>query len=64
MDGKELVHGEITEAILIAAGKVHARLGAGLLERPYKVCLGIELDRVGIAFQTEKTQCMLLSTIK
>jgi GxxExxY protein len=51
----KLVYGEITEAILTAARKVHSRLGPGLLERPYKVCLGIELERAGMSFQTEKT---------
>jgi len=50
----KLVHGEITEAILIAARKVHSRLGPGLLEQPYKVCLGIELERAGMSFQMEK----------
>ena len=53
--GNKLVHGEITEPILIAARKVHSRLGPGLLERPYKVCLGIELEHAGMTFQTEKT---------
>lgn len=33
---------------------MHSRLGAGLLEQPYKVCLGIELQRAGIKFETEK----------
>ena len=51
----KLVHGEITQAILAAARKVHSRLGPGLLERPYKVCLGIELERAGMSFQTAKT---------
>src|SRR5207245_11706117 len=50
-----LVYGDITEAILTAARKVHSRMGPGLLERPYKVCLGIELERAGMSYQTEKT---------
>jgi GxxExxY protein len=52
--GKNLVHGETTDAILTAARKVHSRLGPGLLEQPYKVCLCIELQRAGIKFETDK----------
>ena len=51
---KNLVHGETTDAVLTAARKVHSRLGPGLLEQPYKVCLCIELQRAGIKFETEK----------
>jgi GxxExxY protein len=49
-----LVHEEATAAILEAARKVHTRLGPGLLERPYKVCLEIELKRAGVPFEAEK----------
>ena len=51
---QNLIHGETTDAVLTAARKVHSRLGPGLLEQPYKVCLGIELQRAGIEFETEK----------
>jgi GxxExxY protein len=49
-----LIHGEITETILNAAHKVHSRLGPGLLERPYRIYLGIEFDRAGLKFEREK----------
>jgi GxxExxY protein len=39
---------------LAAAYRVHSRLGPGLLERPYKVCVCHELARLGISFETEK----------
>jgi GxxExxY protein len=51
---KNLIHGETTDAILTAARKVHSRLGPGLLEQPYKVCLAIEMQRAGIRFEVEK----------
>src|SRR5262249_6039965 len=50
-----LIHGETTAKILGAARTVHSRLGPGLLERPYRVCLGIEMKAVGLSFEAEKT---------
>ena len=50
-----LVHGRITNSILSCAYRVHARLGPGLFEKPYKVCLCHELARLGISYQTEKS---------
>ncbi len=38
---------EITEAIIGAAIEVHRRLGPGLLESAYRVCLAYELRRRG-----------------
>jgi len=52
--GFHLVHGKLTNLILSAAHKVHSRLGPGLLERPYKVCLAHELHGLGVAFAEEK----------
>jgi GxxExxY protein len=49
-----LVHQNTTHAILSAAYKVHSRLGPGLLERPYQVCLCHELERMHIRFEVEK----------
>jgi GxxExxY protein len=49
-----LVHGKITNLILSSAYKVHSRLGPGLLERPYKICLGHELRGLKVAFKEEK----------
>lgn len=53
--GNRLVHGDITEKILSSAHKVHSRLGPGLLERPYRVCLGHELERQHVSFEAEKS---------
>jgi GxxExxY protein len=44
---------EITDAILGAATRVHRKLGPGLLESPYKVCLGAELAKDGLRFERE-----------
>ena len=43
-----------THDIVGAAIEVHRRLGPGLLERPYRVCLGHELQRLNLAFESEK----------
>ena len=52
--GNKLIHGETTGAILAAASTVHSRLGAGLLEQPYKICLAIEFRRRGMKYEKEK----------
>jgi GxxExxY protein len=49
-----LIHGEITQPILDAAYRVHSRLGPGLLERPYQVCLCHELRKKGLSHVVEK----------
>jgi GxxExxY protein len=49
-----LLHGDVTDAILSAAHALHSKLGPGLLERPYRVCLGIELARRRMRFESEK----------
>jgi GxxExxY protein len=50
-----LIHGKTTHSILSAAYRVHSRLGPGLLERPYHVCLRHELERMGTQVESEKT---------
>jgi GxxExxY protein len=52
--GGHLVHASITNSVLGAAYRVHSRLGPGLLEKPYRVCLAHELAKGGIPFETEK----------
>ena len=49
-----LVHGKITNSILNCAYLVHSKLGPGLLEKPYRVCLCHELRRTGLTIETEK----------
>ena len=45
---------EITFAIIGAAIKVHQKLGPGLLESAYKVCLAYELEKMGLHVEREK----------
>jgi len=53
--GVHLVYAGITNTVLDAAYHVHSKLGPGLLERPYRVCLAHELAKRGVQFETEKT---------
>ena len=53
-DRTGLIHGKTTHSILSAAYRVHSRLGPGLLERPYQVCLRHELERMGTQVECEK----------
>lgn len=49
-----MVHGRLTGIILNAAYRVHSRLGPGLLEKPYRICMGVELARAGVRFDAER----------
>jgi GxxExxY protein len=51
---RRLVHGKTTNGIISAAYRVHAKLGPGLLERPYHVCLRHELERMKMNVESEK----------
>lgn len=51
---EHLVHGQLTNSILSCAYRVHSKLGPGLLERPYRVCLCHELTRLKLRLETEK----------
>jgi GxxExxY protein len=57
MDGDErpgLAHGEdLTNRIIAAAMRVHRRLGPGLLESIYEVCLCHELEKAAIPIQRQ-----------
>ena len=52
--GSNLVHGQVTHTILRSAYRVHSKLGPGLLERCYRVCLCHELHRLNLTVETEK----------
>jgi len=52
--GDHLVHGKLTNVILKAAYRVHSKLGPGLLERPYRVCMAHELNNLAVRFEVEK----------
>jgi GxxExxY protein len=48
-----LAHGgDLTYRIIGLAMHVHRRLGPGLLESAYQTCLGMELTKAGIPFQS------------
>jgi len=44
---------DLARALVDAAFKVHQALGPGLLESVYQTCLCIELDKRGIAYETQ-----------
>ena len=46
---------DLTKEIIGAAIEVHRQLGPGLLERPYKRALGIELAHQGMRIETTGT---------
>jgi GxxExxY protein len=48
-----LEHRELTKRVIGLAIDVHRTVGPGLLESVYTECLGLELERTGIAFQSE-----------
>jgi GxxExxY protein len=43
----------LARSVVDAAFKVHKTLGPGLLESAYEICLGVELRRRGISFETQ-----------
>ncbi len=45
---------EITSAIIGAAIKVHRKLGPGLLESAYRICLAYELEKLGFRVRQEE----------
>ena len=50
----ELVHGEITDAVIGAGIEVHKHLGPGLLESAYESCLHHELLSMGLFVERQK----------
>jgi GxxExxY protein len=53
-DSPHLIHARTTNTILSAAYRVHSKLGPGLLEKPYRVCLEYELARHNLRVEAEK----------
>lgn len=55
---------KISYDIIGCAYKVHSRLGPGLLESTYKVCLAYELDKMGYNIEVEKALPVIYDEIK
>jgi GxxExxY protein len=55
---------DLTQAIIGAAIEVHKRLGPGLLESAYRVCLAYELRKRGFEVQEEKPVPVIYDDVK
>jgi GxxExxY protein len=55
---------DLTKAIIGAAIEVHRRLGPGLLESAYRVCLAYELRKRGFAVVEEKPVPLVYDEIR
>lgn len=55
---------DLTQAIIGAAIEVHKRLGPGLLESAYRVCLAYELRKHGFEVQEEKPVPVIYDDLK
>lgn len=55
---------DITQAIIGAAIEVHKRLGPGLLESAYRVCLAYELRKRGFEVVEEKPVPVIYDDVK
>ena len=55
---------QLTEAIIGAAIEVHKRLGPGLLESAYRICLAYELRNRGFEVVEEKPVPVIYDDVK
>jgi GxxExxY protein len=55
---------DLTSAIIGAAIKVHQRLGPGLLESVYRICLAYELRKLGFEVEEEKPIPVVYDSVK
>lgn len=55
---------ELTSAIISAAIEVHKRLGPGLLESAYRVCLAYELRKRGFTVEEERPVPVIYDAVK
>jgi GxxExxY protein len=55
---------QLTEAIIGAAVEVHKRLGPGLLESAYRICLAYELRKRGVEVVEEKPVPVIYDDVK
>lgn len=55
---------QISRIILDCAFKVHTKLGPGLLESAYRICLAYELRKAGLIVEEEKTLPLIYEEVK
>jgi GxxExxY protein len=63
-DGVTMEMNELTSAIIGAAIEVHKRLGPGLLESAYRVCLAYELKKRGFDVVEERQVPVVYDDVK
>jgi len=54
----DLLHADLTRAIIGAAMEVHRTLGAGFLEAVYEDALAVEFGMQGIRYEKQKPLCV------
>lgn len=59
-----MIRQNTTEQIIGAAIKIHRRLGPGLLEPAYEVCLAHELQAAGLQVQRQKAVPLVYEAVK
>lgn len=59
-----MLNNELTSAIIGAAIEVHRRLGPGLLESAYRVCLAYELRKRGFQVEEERPIPVVYDDVK
>ena len=58
MAESDLLHADLTRAIIGAAMEVHRTLGAGFLEAVYEDALAVEFGMQGIRYEKQKPLCV------
>lgn len=54
MSEQDLMHSELTRAVIGAAMEVHSNLGQGFLESVYEAALAIELNLLKVPYERQK----------
>jgi GxxExxY protein len=52
---QDLVHSELTRAVIGAAMEVHSNLGPGFLESVYEAAMAIELNLIKVPYERQKS---------
>ncbi len=61
---RELAENNLSAEVVDAAVQVHSRLGPGLFESVYEVCLAHELTKRGFAVQRQVPICVVYDSIR